>query len=149
MNKVKIIFGRSDKIGSRLIRLRTGGRWSHCGLVAGDWVYESSAVVGVVKTPLHEFKARYDQQWEICEHDCEDVDLCFNRAKALLGSRYDYSSVFGILIRKTMNKLDAYHCSEMLSYCLGKARLDKQWKITPEIIWLYSKTIERGSGMKD
>lgn len=146
---VRIIFGRNNKLGSRLIRLRTGSRWSHCGLVAGDWVYESVAGEGVIKTPLHVFKARYNQEWEICEHDCEDVDLCFTRAKALLGSRYDYTGAFGILIRKNLNKLDAYHCSEMLSYCLGKVRRDKQVKITPEIIWLYSQTVERGSGIKD
>lgn len=147
--RVKIIFGRSNKIGSKIICLWTSSRWSHCGLVAGDWVYESVAGEGVVKTPLSEFKARYNQEWEICEHDCADVDLCFTRAKSLLGSRYDYSGVFGIVIRKNLNKLNFYHCSEMLSYCLGKARLDKQWKITPEIIWLYSTTLERGSGLKD
>lgn len=148
METVNFIFGRSDKILSRLIRFVTFSRWSHCGLVAGDWVYESIGNGGFVKTPLHVFKARYNQQWEVCEIPCISKDLCYTRAKSLLGSPYDYQGILAYLFRWDIQRINAWQCSEAMAYCLGWIREDKLWRISPEYLWLASKTIIKGTGMK-
>lgn len=147
METVNIIFGRSNKIMSRLIRWVTFSRFSHCGLVAGDWVYESVGNGGVIKTHLSVFKARYNQQWEICEISCVSRDVCYTRAKSLLGSPYDYQGILAYLFRWDIHRLKAYQCAEFLAHCIGWVRCDKLWKISPEYLWLASKTIEKGKGL--
>lgn len=145
--KVKIIFGRSSKPASKAIRLVTNSRWSHCGLVAGNFVYEAVFPCGVIKTPIDDFKERYNQEWEICEVVVDDVDNCFNTAKSHLGKKYDVLGIFGYLVRMNLSEEDRFQCAEFLADCIGLTRKDKLHKKSPEHIWLDSITIERGCNL--
>lgn len=132
METVNLIFGYS-------------GRFSFgqdtVGLVAGDWVYEGIAGGGFVKTPLHLFQSRYHQQWEVCEIPCISKDLCYTRAKSLLGTppKQYLTRIF---------KWGYNQSSESMAYCLGWLREDNIQNISPEYLWLASKTISKGTGKK-
>lgn len=141
--KVKLIVGKGSNIFSHAIKFKTDSRWSHIGLVAGEWVYESIAFKGVVKTPLKEFKQRYRSKWEIIEIHVEDTDSVFTTAKSLLGCGYDYWGVFGLAFRLNLSEDRRYQCGEYLAECL-KWRCSHLYKATPEAFWLIGKTIEKG-----
>ena len=57
---IKVIFGKNHLPFSWLIRIFTWSRWSHCGIVVGDMVFEATATKGVVVTPLTNFIERYN-----------------------------------------------------------------------------------------
>ena len=145
MATVRLIVGKGRNPFSYAIKAVTDSRWSHVGLVAGDYVYESAAFKGVVKTPLLEFKARYRGDWEIIEVEVTNPDMVFTRAKDLLGCGYDYFGVFGLAFRLNLSEDKRYQCAEFIATCLG-IREDKCYKATPEGIWLYrGKTIIKGN----
>lgn len=52
MSEVTLIFTRSGKVGSRLLRLILGSRWSHCGIVTQDGTVIEAQVKGVIERPL-------------------------------------------------------------------------------------------------
>lgn len=145
MEKVRIIVGKGSNPFSHAIKLKTDSRWSHCGIVAGGFVYEAAAFKGVVKTPIAEFKRRYRGKWEIVEVDVPSADYVFTTAKSLLGCGYDYFGVFGLAFRLNLSANKRYQCAEFVAECLGIMRKDKLWKATPEMIWLNSITVNRGS----
>jgi hypothetical protein len=144
MQTVRLIVGKGKNPFSYAIKAVTDSRWSHIGLVAGDYVYESAAFKGVVKTPLIEFKQRYGDDWEIIEVVVADADSVYTTAKSLLGCGYDYFGVFGLAFRLNLSVDKRYQCAEYIAECLG-VRLDKCYKATPEGIWLYrGKTLFKG-----
>jgi hypothetical protein len=145
MQTVRLIVGKGKNPFSYAIKAVTDSRWSHIGLVAGDYVYESAAFKGVVKTPIAEFKKRYRGDWEIIEVTVVDADRVYTTAKSLLGCGYDYFGVFGLAFRLNLSVDKRYQCAEYIAECLG-IRLDKCYKATPEGIWLYlGKTVIKGA----
>lgn len=144
METVKLIVGKGSNLFSYTIKAVTDSRWSHIGLLAGEYVYESVAFKGVVKTPVHEFKKRYKGQWEIIEVTVADANRVYTTAKSLLGCKYDYFGVFGLAFRLNLSSNKRYQCAEYISECLG-IRPDKCYKTTPEGIWLYrGRTLFKG-----
>ena len=147
MKTVRLIVGKGHNPFSKAIRLFTDSRWSHIGLCAGDYVYESVFPVGVVKTPLTEFKERYKGDWEIIEVVVANDDRVYTKAKELLGCGYDHFGVFGLALRLNLSHSKRYQCAEYIATCLG-VREDKCFKATPEGIWLYRGiTIMKGDKM--
>lgn len=144
MQKVHLIVGKGSNIFSQAIKLKTDSRWSHIGLVAGNFVYEAAAFKGVVKTPLSEFKKRYKGKWEIIEVCVKDADYVFTTAKSLVGCGYDYWGVFGLAFRLNLSEDRRYQCGEYMAECLGFWRESHLYKATPEAFWLIGKTIEKG-----
>ena len=144
MAKVRLIVGKGSNPFSHLIKLVTWSKWSHIGLIAGNYVYEAVALKGVVKTPLSEFKDRYKGKWEIIEVEVDDVNAVYTRAKELLGCGYDYFGVFGFLVRLNLSASKRYQCAEFIAACLDIDEY-KCYKATPQGIWLYlGKTIQKG-----
>ena len=53
---MQLIFAKSNTIGSKVIRWKTNGKWSHVGVVDNkrNIVFEAIWPDGVVQTPLEE-----------------------------------------------------------------------------------------------
>lgn len=140
MQYVKLIYGRSNAIGSLAIRLFTFSRWSHVGIITADGnnVIEAVGFKGVVSTPLDEFKSRYTQ-WEVAEAPVIDLNECHIKARQQLGKGYDWSAFFGFVFRKRWNDQDKWICSELYAYCSGIVRKDRISGFKPEDCWKISK----------
>lgn len=140
MQSVKLIFGKSNTIGSWLIRLSTFSRWSHVGIVTADGnnVIEARAFHGVVVTPIDEFKKRYTS-WEIANAPVVDIDQCHTLCRQQIGKKYDWSAIFGFIFRKRIDDTDKWICSELYAYCSGVVRNDRLARFTPEDCWKISK----------
>lgn len=144
MGTVQLIVGKGNNPFSKAIQLFTFSRWSHIGIIKGDYVYEAAAFKGVIKTPLAEFKARYKGKWEIIERDVPNLEYTYNKAEELLGKKYDYFGVFGIAVRLNLNSKNRYQCGEFVATCMGFKRPDYCWRANPQNIWEDSRTIEKG-----
>lgn len=136
---VPVIFAKSKLPFGYVIRAATWSRWSHCGLVAGNYVYEARFWYGVVKTPIEEFKARYSD-WEIAEVPCRDIDETYTFVKNQLGKPYDNLGALGIGLRTPWNDPNAWSCSELLAGAgVGRFRKRRIKRISPEHLWMVSQ----------
>lgn len=136
---VPVVFAKSRLPAGYIIRAFTWSRWSHCGLVAGNYVYEARFLHGVVKTPIDEFKARYSD-WEIAQVPCHDIDQAYTFVKNQLGKSYDLIGAIGIGIRTSWNHSDKFSCSELLAAAgIGRFRKERIKRISPEHLWMVSE----------
>lgn len=144
MAKLKLIVGKGNNPISEAIKFKTFSRWSHVGIVCGDYVFEAAAFKGVVKTPLVEFKNRYNGNWEIFERYVHSTKAVYNKAESLLGCGYDYFGVFGIAVRLDLGSKSRYQCGEYVAECMGIKRPDYCWRADPQDIWEDGITLEKG-----
>ncbi len=139
METIKVIFGRNNLPLSWLIRAVTWSRWSHCGIVVDDMVFEARAFKGVVATPLQEFIDRYNTH-EIADVPVKDsVTDAMERLYYCMGLPYDYLAAFGVLFRTGWNNTKAKDCSELVATVCAMFRTEKVSRITPEDIYRISK----------
>lgn len=138
MEKITLIFGRSNTLASAAIRLFTWSRWSHVGIVHGDMVIEATARHGVTLTPLLQFRQRYSA-WAMADMPVEDRMEAINLALLQVGKPYDWSGIFGIFLRTGWSKPDRWFCSELVAYVSQLFRKDRISRIRPEHIWSLSK----------
>lgn len=132
---MKVIFGRNNLPFSWLIRIVTWSRWSHCGIIIGDSVIESTAMRGVTVTPLADFIARYKSHHIATVMVKDDVWSAQERAMAEVGKGYDFLAIFGILFRTGWSNGNRWFCSELVAHAAGTYRKNRVGRITPETIW--------------
>lgn len=136
MDTTTVIFGRNWHPVGVGIRLSTWSRWQHVGAVTPDGLYviESRGGVGVVKTPIKDFKARYTQY----EEATLPIDVSPAQYWSFLydqvGKPYDNLAVAAIALRRDWQRTDAWFCSELIAAASGKWRR-KLSRITQEEVW--------------
>ena len=84
---MKLIFGASRMPGSLLLQFFTFSRWSHVGIVYGDFVIEAR-FPRVRMTTVAEFQAHYPR-WEFAELPCADEGAAEAFARSRIGRLYD------------------------------------------------------------
>lgn len=136
---IKVIFGRNHLPFSWLIRIFTWSRWSHCGIVVGNMVFEATATKGVVITPIDDFIKRYNDHAFADVVVIDSVADAYDRLAVEVGKPYDFSAVFGILFRTGWDDSNKWFCSELVAKVVGTYRTDSLSRITPEMIWGNSK----------
>ena len=139
IQRVPLIFARSNQVGSLAIRLFTWSRWSHVGIIDGDAVIEAVGFKGVVVTPLEEFKQRYST-YEIAYAPVEDIDRCYYRAYQQVGKKYDWSAIFGHIFRRRWDDTEAWVCSELYAHSSEMVRYDRVSSFTPEDCYKISRS---------
>lgn len=144
MQTVRLIVGKGRNPFSFAIKVVTDSRWSHVGIICGEFVYEAAAFKGVVKTPLAEFKNRYKGNWEIFERYVPSTKAVYAKAESLLGCGYDYFGVAGLLFRLDIGDKSRYQCGEFAAVCMGIKRPDYYWRADPQDIWEDGVTLEKG-----
>ena len=140
MEKLPIIFARSNQIGSWLIRMFTWGRFSHVGIVDGDNVIEAVGFKGVVVTPLEEFKQRYSYT-ELAYFPCECLDQAYYLAYNEVGKKYDWLAIFGHIFRRRWDNPDRWVCSELIAYASQIVRHSRVSSYSPEDVFKNSSEI--------
>lgn len=140
MEKLPIIFARSNLIGSLAIRLFTWSRFSHVGIIDGDYVIEAVGFKGVIKTPIEEFKARYSYTEEAYFY-CDSVDEALSLAYDEIGKGYDWLAIFGHIFRRRWDNPDKWVCSELIAYASQIVRHSRVSSYSPEDVFKNSSEI--------
>jgi hypothetical protein len=128
---MKIIFARKDgDLVSKFIRMYTWSKWSHVGIIDGDYVLESIGCNGVTKTKLKDFKLRYTN---ICIRYIKgDIE----KARNLVGKEFDMLGMCGGMLHLNVHSLDKYFCSEYVAYASYVFDDDYTYKVSPEnLFW--------------
>ena len=143
---VKLIFGKSARPISMLVRLITRSNWSHVGFLVGDKVIESAFTRGVGQTPLDEYTQRYKE----IGYGYLDVSKSKFKGfcKSQLGKPYDWMSVFKLNSERDYTNTDSWECQDLL--IAAAIHADKKFlkgvqnaKMTPD--HLYYLCIKKGS----
>ena len=122
---MNIIFRKSNKLGSKIIRLFTKEEWSHVGVSFDENEVYHADSKGVHKITLEEFCK--DSEFLIIDkiHNEEMI----NRANSKLGSKYDFGAILwlaiylplfriGIKLPKTTINPKWFLCSEFVEYVI-------------------------------
>lgn len=139
MEKLPIIFARSNQIGSLAIRLFTWSRFSHVGIIDGEYVIEAVGSKGVIRTPIAYFKARYSYTEEAYFY-CDNVEHSLNLARAEIGRGYDWLAIFGHILRRRWDKPNRWVCSELIAYASQRVRPSRISSYSPEDVFKNSKS---------
>lgn len=135
---IRIGFGTTDKLHSRLIRWVTRSPWSHVWIeyeseVWGGWWVAHAGPSGVVKVPLETVRAAHLKRRI---YECRlDLSSGLSASRMYVGSAYDYKSVLwnGFLLllsrvfaREWLTKIvtrnrSKMSCSEFVGTILKKA----------------------------
>lgn len=129
---MEVIFARSSKPASLLIRLFTWSRWSHCGVIHQGDVIHATAFDGVIKQPLSEFKDRYKK------HEIRIMDGRSKRSLSEVGKKYDWGGVFGHWFG-LWDSSKRWFCSELVAHCSNDFISDRINRVTPEDCYMISK----------
>lgn len=119
-----VMFRRSTRIGSRLIRWGTDEPWSHCGILIGDQVYHSDTK-GCHATPYEEFCAKAET-FTIPKELSEEQKA---RALKAVGYQYDWGAIAWFVLSVLFKKIRIilprltinprwFVCSEYATYIL-------------------------------
>lgn len=136
---VRVIFSRSHRVGSALLRVAMWSQWSHCAILDGGEVIEATTSHGVSVRSLDDFLAA-SSRWEVVEVPAADPAAVIAAARAQIGRRYDWAGVLGIAIRRAWQQADAWFCSELVAASFHAAgtplfRTDA-WRVTPRDIYI-------------
>lgn len=127
---MKVLFTKSNLIGSRIIRWATGEDVSHCALQWGPIVIHA-ALLGVEIWAYENFLDVHEVKYEFELPQKDDADSLANLVKKQ-GSAYDYTAVLWLglsfLFKKVTGRLlpgpnkwaskRAFCCTEYLSFIL-------------------------------
>lgn len=135
---------------STFIRLWTGSKYSHCGLVVDDGVIESSAFdvpelglkAGVRKVPLEWFMKQ--DRATIVQIPYPKPQEAKSIAHLLIGKEYDILMPWGVLIRKNIQNNNKIACTEVITVATELAgipiiREDQAFRVSPHMFYMMSK----------
>lgn len=136
---MKIIVARNNRPGSWLIRLVTMGQWSHAALLLPNGlVIDTTLTTGVRSIPVMAWIRDYPTH-QVIDIDVPDEEQTISFAMAQLRKPYDWTAIFGILLRRNWQEPDAWFCSELVEAALaagGRQRFrDDVSRITPHQTW--------------
>ena len=139
-NTVAVLFSTTSNPFSWLIRLITWSRWSHVSIVDGDDVIEAHALYGVIRRPCCEV-IETAKRCEFVRFKCDNPQGVIEAARSQVGKEYDWTALFGILLRRNWQEDDSWFCSELVAWCFTQAdcgifRADRLARVTPEHLWM-------------
>lgn len=125
---------------SWLIRTGSWSRWSHVGILDGDYIIESVALRGVVRTPIKD-RQREDRTWTVAALPCSNPDGVIAAALSQLGKPYDYTAILGLGFHREWQEDDSWFCSELVAEAFERAgcrlfRPDSLHRVTPQHLWM-------------
>lgn len=123
MAALLVLYSRSHDPGSLLIRLAAwGGPWSHCALVVGQTVIESTLRGKGVRERSLRGALDAASAHEFVDVRCPDPEAGIAWARSQIGKPYDLGGVLGIAARARRWQDDSrWYCSELVERALIEA----------------------------
>ena len=140
MDTVAVLFSTTASPFSWLIRMMTWSRWSHVSIVDGDTIIQAHALHGVIRTPLAE-AIETANRVEMVRLPARDSAAVIAGAASQIGKSYDWTALFGFLVRRDWQADDSWFCSELVAWAFQQGgsplfRADRLARVTPEHLWM-------------
>lgn len=142
---VKLIFMRSNMIGSKFIRFMTWSDFSHVGMIMPDgMVIEARYPEGVVMRPMSE-ALKHASEHEIISIPVKNVRATLDFMRCQLGKKYDTSGLFSFVTKRDWQSPDKWFCSELVASALAAGgtqvgRVEAS-RVTPQDIYNYPEAL--------
>lgn len=139
---MQVIFCRSNKIGSRIIRFVTWSRWSHVALVNDDGMAIEAVWPRVRMVPVAEIMRTHSESHIVeVEHAPDEV---WRAALSQVGKPYDLGAVLGFLFRRDWQDASKWDCAELVAWSFaagGRALFRETYlpRITPQHLWMLAR----------
>lgn len=144
MDKLPIIFASGNNFSSLLIRAFTLSKWSHVGIIDGDYVIDTQLLTGCIKTPIEEWKRKY-LVWEEASIACPrglEKALAFTNEQ--IGTKYDWRGIIGFVVRMDeFERKDRYFCNELILHASGILTGDI-YLTSPQTVYFFAKNLNLG-----
>lgn len=122
---LRIMFTNSTKPLSPVIRWVTWSSFSHMVVMIDDDTIIHSDFHGVRIEPIKDLQDR-SKNWMIVEYECENPQAVIDACKTQLGKPYDFTGLFGILLRDVDLQDDSkWWCSELPAFGFETAGIPK------------------------
>ena len=125
--KIKIVFKKGTDFYSFLIRLFTGGHYTHCGIVIDDILYQAQTLKGVYcENWIPNFN------WTVKNIDVEILfgNKAKNFLKSEIGCGYDWFGVLHFVLPFLKPSKKRWFCSELAAETLVKAGFLSKKKVS-------------------
>lgn len=134
-----LVFGRNSSLISRIIRLRTGSKWSHVAILDtdGNHVIEARGNHGVERNTMSHFLTRY----RVVDFRYMPGDM--DKARSYIGRPYDEKGIIGILFRTYDHCELGIHCSELTALASSTIPDEFAHTLTPDLIYRLSWSLDR------
>jgi len=141
MEEITVIFSKNHLPLSWFIRAFTFSKWSHCAVVDGTKVVESTGAKGVNEGSLFSFIDRnYTYATRKFTVTKEQKQIILDTMRSQIGKKYDFRAIFGMPFKRDWQEDDCWFCSELIAYAFDKAGVplvskNAVHRVTPEDIW--------------
>lgn len=148
MDTVAVLFSTTNSPFSWLIRMITWSRWSHVSIVDGDTIIQAHALHGVVRSSLAE-AIDTAKRVQLVRLPASNPAAVIAAAASQIGKPYDWTALFGFLVRRDWQADDSWFCSELVAWAFDKGgsplfRLDALHRVTPEHIAMLAPAVMVG-----
>lgn len=137
-----IIYTTSNQIAANVIKIFTGCKWHHCGVIVDDYVIEARMLGGVIHTPIKAFKAR--GEWAIESVKVADEEKAKEFLLNQIGKSYDISGAISLPFRRDWQDKHKWYCSELVAaaFAYGGSPLVKSnlLSVSPRDLWVQDKS---------
>lgn len=146
---IRVLFCRSKRLRSWIVRAVTWSAWSHVALVDGDEAIE--AVWPAVRVvPLTQVLEHYSAH-VFAALPCDDPAAALRAARTQLGRPYDWKALVGFLLRRNWEDERAWFCSEFVAWAIARGgsplfRTSVLRRVTPQHLWMVSSEPEPLTG---
>lgn len=137
---MKVMFCRSNKIGSWLIRALTWSDWSHTVLLTPEGTAIEATWPCVREVPLEVVLTAHSEH-QIEEIPCRDADAAAVWARRQIGLPYDWRALFGFIVHRNWTDPKRWFCSELVAGAFEEGgsplvRADAVSRVTPQVLWM-------------
>lgn len=148
MKTIVLQFSANNGVASRLIRWFTWSPYSHV-----DFVLDNGKLLGaqtnggvLVRAP--------DSYSKVLRVAVEAPDAVLEYAQSQIGKPYDYSGIFGIILRSNWHRSKNWFCSELVAWSFQQAkhpllRTENTSRITPRDLLLSPLLVRSSEGEND
>jgi len=149
MDTVAVLFSTTSSPFSWLIRMMTWSRWSHVSIVDGDTIIEAHALRGVTRSSLAE-AIDTAKRVQLVRLPASNPAAVIAAAASQIGKPYDWTALFGFLVRRDWQADDSWFCSEFVAWAFQQGgsplfRADRLARVTPEHIAMLAPAVMVGA----
>jgi len=148
---VRVVFCRSNAIGSKIIRALTWSEWSHVAILLDDDTVVEATWPKVRHVPLATLLASHTEYAIVRYHGGVSVA---DAALSQVGKPYDVLALFGFLVHRNWQSTGKWFCSELVAWAFNEGKYplfnsDNIFRVTPQNIWmLFGKIVRRATNIQ-
>lgn len=137
---ITVVFTNSHKLLAPAINVVTWSKYSHCAIVRGDRILQSTWGAGGVHETSLAALLEVSKNFTFKTFSVNNADAIYEAAASQVGKPYDKTALFGLPFHRDWQENDAWFCSELLAWAFNEGgtplfNVESIHRITPGDIY--------------